>query len=40
MNIYNLLPYSHNDNLHFVGMWWDENKSNPDIFTFDVKVNF
>lgn len=40
MNIYNLLPYSHNDNLHFVGMWWDENESNPDIFTFDVKVNF
>ena len=40
MNIYNLFPYNYNDNLYFVGMWWDENESNPDIFTVDVKVNF
>jgi len=40
INVYNLLPYIQNGNLHFVGTWWDENTSTPEITTVDVKVNF
>lgn len=39
INVHNLLPYSQNGDLHFVGTYYEED-SKPEILTVDIKINF